>query len=66
MCQVALKLFGYKKAELEGKNVSILMPNPFSSRHNTYLRNYLTTGQSKILDAMRQVGGRTLSSCAWS
>ncbi|KAI8475137.1 MAG: hypothetical protein J3K34DRAFT_517581 [Monoraphidium minutum] len=50
-----LKMFGYKKAELEGKNVSLLMPQPFSSRHNSYLRNYTTTGNAKILDNTRQV-----------
>lgn len=44
-----LKLFGYKKSELEGKNVSMLMPAPFSQRHNTYLRNYITTGEQVSL-----------------
>jgi hypothetical protein len=42
--QLALSTFGYKKGELEGKNVSMLMPNPFSQRHNSYLRNFKTTG----------------------
>ncbi|GLI64845.1 hypothetical protein VaNZ11_008226 [Volvox africanus] len=50
-----MKLFGYKKGELEGKNVSILMPQPFSQRHNGYLRNYTTTGKAKILDTVREV-----------
>jgi len=34
----------YKRGELEGKNVSCLMPQPFSGRHNTYLSNYVETG----------------------
>jgi PAS domain S-box-containing protein len=51
-----LKLFGYRKGELEGKNVSLLMPAPFSTRHSGYLRNYTTTGKAKILDSSRQVG----------
>ncbi|GLC33063.1 hypothetical protein PLESTB_000374500 [Pleodorina starrii] len=50
-----MKLFGYKKGELEGKNISILMPQPFSQRHNGYLRNYTTTGKAKILDTIREV-----------
>ena len=54
--QVLLKLFGYRKGELEGKNVSLLMPAPFSTRHSGYLRNYATTGKAKILDTERQVG----------
>jgi hypothetical protein len=56
--QLALKVFGYKKGELEGKNVSILMPNPFSQRHNSYLRNYVTTGKPLLcgMRAMMQHG----------
>jgi PAS domain S-box-containing protein len=46
--------YGYKKGELEGKNVSILMPNPFSGRHNSYLRNYLTTGGACAAHSGRQ------------
>ena len=37
-------LAGYKKGELEGKNVSILMPPPYNSRHNGYLKAYQMTG----------------------
>ncbi|GIL79405.1 hypothetical protein Vretimale_18290 [Volvox reticuliferus] len=51
----AIKMLGYSKGELEGKNVSCLMPQPFSARHNTYLRNYITTGKAKILDELREV-----------
>lgn len=29
--------------ELEGSNVSSLMPSPFSSQHNAYLRKYIAT-----------------------
>lgn len=45
----------YKKGELEGKNISCLMPQPFSGRHNGYLKSYLTTGKAKILDQQREV-----------
>ncbi|KAG2449445.1 hypothetical protein HYH02_005592 [Chlamydomonas schloesseri] len=44
------KLFGYKASELEGQNVSILMPAPFSNRHNGYLAAYIATGQAKVID----------------
>lgn len=53
--KVLLKMFGYKKGELEGKNVRQLMPNPFSQRHDSYLRNYLNTGKEKILNSVREV-----------
>lgn len=38
------KMFGYKKTEIEGKNISMMMPQPFSQRHNSYLRNFVNTG----------------------
>jgi len=49
-------MFGYKKGEIEGKNVSLLMPQPFSNKHNSFLRNYTTTGKAKILNTNREVG----------
>lgn len=55
--KIVNKMFGYKKGEMEGKNVSILMPQPFNQRHNGYLRNYVTTGKAKILDTLREVVG---------
>lgn len=55
MHQVAYSIFGYTRGELDGKNVSILMPQPFSSKHDGFLHNYLATGQAKILNSMRDV-----------
>lgn len=49
------RLFGYDRGELEGKNISLLMPSPFSERHNSYLKNYINTGVAKILNQDRQV-----------
>lgn len=56
LLQPLLKMFGYKKGEIEGKNVSLLMPQPFSNKHNSFLRNYTTTGKAKILNTNREVG----------
>ncbi|KAG2487286.1 hypothetical protein HYH03_014127 [Edaphochlamys debaryana] len=51
----AIKMLGYNKGELDSKNISCIMPQPFSARHNGYLRNYVTTGKAKILDSLREV-----------
>jgi len=55
--RLANKLFGYKMGELEGMNVSILMPQPFSGQHNGYLRNYKVSGRPRVLNTLRTVVG---------
>jgi len=42
-------MFGYSEAEVAGRNVKMLMPNPDRDRHDQYLTNYLTTGKRKII-----------------
>jgi PAS domain S-box-containing protein/diguanylate cyclase (GGDEF)-like protein len=56
--RVVEKTFGYSQSELIGKNVSILMPEPFASRHGQYMGNYLTTGQAKIIGIGRELPAR--------
>jgi len=50
-----LSHFGYRKEDLVGKNVSILMPEPYHSNHDRYLTNYRDTGAKKILNASREL-----------
>jgi two-component system sensor kinase FixL len=54
----AERLFGYAPAQVKGRNVSMLMPSPYRERHDTYMRNYLTTGVRRIIGIGRIVVGQ--------
>lgn len=51
------RLFGYTRAELIGRNISILMPQPYRHRHDGYVQNYLDTGVKRIIGIGREVVG---------
>ncbi len=53
----AEKLFGYAEGELRGENVSILMPEPDRSKHNSYIKKYLSTGEARIIGIGRESEG---------
>ncbi|MDD1621930.1 MAG: PAS domain S-box protein, partial [Methylococcaceae bacterium] len=51
----AERLFGWTAAEVVGRNVSMLMPEPFAAEHDGHIRHFLTTLESKIIGIEREV-----------
>ena len=54
----AQKIFGHAADEAIGKNVALLMPAADATQHDTYIANYLATGEAKIIGFGREVTGR--------
>ena len=52
------RLFGYRADEVFQENVKLLMPQTYSLHHDEYLRNFLRTGERKIIGIGREVVGR--------
>ncbi|MDX2202263.1 MAG: PAS domain S-box protein [Hyphomicrobiaceae bacterium] len=51
-------VFGFEPGELLGESVNVLMPEPYRSRHDGYLKHHLDTGEKRIIGIGREVTGR--------
>jgi len=55
--RAARKMFGYSAAEVQGKNVSMLMPESHRARHDGYLHRYRETRKAAIIGKGREEWG---------
>jgi len=53
----AERLFGHAAADMIGRNVSVLMPEPHRAAHDGYIGHYLSTGERRIIGIGRVVVG---------
>jgi len=51
----AERIFGYPEAEMLGRDVAMLMPEPYCSQHAQYMSRYLRTGERRIIGIGREV-----------
>ncbi len=54
----AVRQFGYSEQEAIGRNLRILMPEPYRAEHDGYIARYRNTGERRIIGIDRVVVGK--------
>lgn len=56
--EAAEELFGYRKKQVLGKNVKLLMPSATADQHDNYIKSYLSKGEGEVMGKGRMVIGK--------
>ncbi len=53
----AVRQFGYTETEVLGRNVNMLMPEPYHHEHDGYIERYIKTAEKRVIEIDRVVVG---------
>jgi len=56
--KTAERLFGYTSCDVVGRNVRMLMPEPYRAFHDDHISNYISTAERKVIGIGRVVIGQ--------
>jgi diguanylate cyclase (GGDEF)-like protein/PAS domain S-box-containing protein len=56
--RAAQRMFGLTEGEAVGRNIAILMPEPYAGEHAAHIARYLKTGQGRIIGIGRETVAR--------
>lgn len=59
--RAAERVFGFSREEVLHKNVRMLMPKPYRSEHDGYIKRYQQTGERRAIGRIRRVQARRKS-----
>lgn len=54
----AERVFGFAMKEVVGRNIKMLMPEPYHGQHDDYLHRYVSSGARRVLGTTREVIGQ--------
>lgn len=54
----ATRMFGFTREEFLGRNITMIMPEMYARHHDEYLRQYMKTGEKRIIGIGREVVAR--------
>jgi two-component system sensor kinase FixL len=58
--RAAQEMFVYSAEEVSGRNVSMLMSDPHSIKHDEYIKHYLDTGEARVIGlVLEETGARS-------